>query len=75
MKCPECNAWTSVLYTKPMSGSRRRRYLCANNHRFWTEEKIIPGPSSTATARTAALQKIEDARKRITKKPKAWEKP
>ena len=69
MKCPECNAWTSVLYTKPMAGSRRRRYLCANNHRFWTEEKIIPGPSSTAMTRKEALQSIEAQRKRITKPP------
>ena len=71
MKCPECNAWTSVLYTRPMAGSRRRRYLCANNHRFWTEEKIVPGPFSSRTDKMEALQKIEELRKQIIKKPRA----
>lgn len=65
MKCPECKAWTEVLYTKPMAGYRRRRYLCANEHRFWTEERIVPGPSSTATDKMEALLTIEAQRKRL----------
>lgn len=54
MKCPTCNAWTEVLYTQPSDGSRRRRYRCANLHRFWTEERVV-GPSSTATEEDNAL--------------------
>lgn len=38
MKCPECGAWTSVKETR---GIRRRRE-CGNEHRFTTEEVIIP---------------------------------
>ena len=53
-KCPECNVWTEVLDTRLKSdGSRRRRYQCGNLHRFWTEERIVPGRSSTATEKTA----------------------
>jgi transcriptional regulator NrdR family protein len=49
MKCPTCNTWTSVLESVlRRDGSRRRRYQCANLHRFNTEERIV-GLSSTAT--------------------------
>ncbi len=49
MKCPTCNAWTEVLESVlRRDGSRRRRYQCANLHRFNTEERIV-GLSSTAT--------------------------
>lgn len=40
MKCPECNAWTEVLWTTLLDGCRRRRYQCANLHRFSTEERV-----------------------------------
>jgi hypothetical protein len=56
-------------------GSRRRRYQCGNLHKFWTEERITPGPSSTATAKTEALQKIEEEKQRVMLKLKVWEKP
>jgi len=69
MKCPECNAWTSVLYTRPMAGSRRRRYLCANNHRLWTEEKIIPGRFSSRTEKTDAVLSTDNLPNQSTKKP------
>ena len=49
MKCPTCNTWTEVLESVlRRDGSRRRRYQCANLHRFNTEERIV-GLSSTAT--------------------------
>jgi transcriptional regulator NrdR family protein len=38
MKCPECGAWSTVKETR---GNRRRRE-CANEHRFTTEEVVIP---------------------------------
>ena len=58
-KCPECNVWTEVLDTRLKSdGSRRRRYQCANLHRFWTEERIVPGRSSTATKKEDALSML-----------------
>lgn len=42
MKCPECNTWTSVLESRQSTGNtRKRRYECANLHRFSTLETII----------------------------------
>lgn len=38
MKCPTCGTWTIVKETR---GGRRRRE-CANEHRFTTEEVVIP---------------------------------
>lgn len=41
MKCPACNAWTRVLETRARTdGTTRRRYECANLHRFTTEERV-----------------------------------
>lgn len=43
MKCPRCNAWTNVLETRMReNNTRRRRYECANLHRFTTVEYIDP---------------------------------
>lgn len=42
MKCPICNTWTRVLQTRSVQDSeKRRRYECANMHRFSTLEKIL----------------------------------
>jgi len=41
MKCPECGAWTTVLETRTrQDNSRRRRFLCANEHKFTTVERV-----------------------------------
>jgi transposase-like protein len=43
MKCPICGAYTEVIDSRMRSdGTRRRRYLCANMHRFTTLERILP---------------------------------
>lgn len=46
MKCPVCNAWTIVVESRRnQDNTRRRRYECANLHKFKTIEqieKIIP---------------------------------
>lgn len=43
MKCPECNTWTRVLETYARQDNiTRRRYECANLHRFTTLETIAP---------------------------------
>lgn len=50
MKCPTCGAWTQVLETRKRGVNvTRRRYECANLHRFTTLESVIDptGPSST----------------------------
>jgi transcriptional regulator NrdR family protein len=43
MKCPTCKTWTSVLETREKpDGTVRRRYECANLHRFTTTERAVP---------------------------------
>ena len=43
MKCPECGAWSIVKETRksPTFGYKRRRE-CANEHKFTTQEVVIP---------------------------------
>jgi hypothetical protein len=43
MKCPTCGAWSIVKETKdsPTFGYKRRRE-CANEHKFTTQEVVIP---------------------------------
>lgn len=41
MKCPECDAWATVLETRTREdGSRRRTFSCGNLHKFTTVERI-----------------------------------
>jgi transcriptional regulator NrdR family protein len=43
MKCPVCGTYTEVIDSRMrVDGTRRRRYLCANMHRFTTLELILP---------------------------------
>jgi transcriptional regulator NrdR family protein len=43
MKCPVCGVYTEVIDSRMRpDGTRRRRYLCANMHRFTTLELILP---------------------------------
>jgi transcriptional regulator NrdR family protein len=58
MKCPECGTWTEVLESVlRRDGSRRRRYQCANMHRFNTEEKVV-GLSSTPIKKEDVLSTL-----------------
>lgn len=66
MKCPQCGTWTEVLYTRPGQDSRRRRYQCANEHRFWTVETIL-GPSCTATKKEDVLSTLPRVDPRMPK--------
>jgi transcriptional regulator NrdR family protein len=67
MKCPECGTWTEVLESVlRKDGSRRRRYQCANMHRFNTEERVI-GRSSTHTEKAAALSMLPRVSPRMPK--------
>lgn len=41
MRCPTCQTWTEVLETRTrQDGTRRRRYVCANMHKFNTVERV-----------------------------------
>lgn len=45
MKCPECGVWCMVMETRVRKdNTKRRRYECANGHRFTTEEIIQRQP-------------------------------
>ena len=58
MKCPQCGTWTEVLESVlRRDGSRRRRYQCANMHRFNTEEKVV-GRSSTPIKKEDVLSTL-----------------
>ena len=43
MKCPTCGAWSTVIETRKSTelGFRRRRE-CANEHKFTTQEVVVP---------------------------------
>lgn len=43
MKCPICQAWTTIKESRESSvfGYTRRRE-CANEHRFTTQERVLP---------------------------------
>ena len=42
MKCPQCNAWSRAIDTRPRAaGTTARRYECANLHRFSTIEQLV----------------------------------
>jgi transcriptional regulator NrdR family protein len=71
MKCPECGAWSLVKETRqsPTFGQTRRRE-CANEHRFTTQELVIPQEAIDYERRTH----LENIRKRLesiqTRRPK-----
>jgi len=62
MKCPECGAWSLVKETRqsPTFGQTRRRE-CANEHRFTTQELVIPQEAIDYERRTH----LENIRKRL----------
>ena len=67
MKCPECGTWTEVLESVlRRDGSRRRRYQCANMHRFNTEEKVV-GLSSTPIKKEDVLSTLPRVSPRMPK--------
>lgn len=61
MKCPRCGAWTEVLETRQAADNvTRRRYECANEHRFTTIELLKPGSIPTRYVRDRADKSQED---------------
>ena len=48
MKCPQCAAWTIVEATR--AGIKRTR-VCANQHRFHTEEVVVGAAEGVAKPR------------------------
>lgn len=47
MNCPQCGAWTELLTVSKVletrtrqDGSKRRTYICGNEHKFTTVERV-----------------------------------
>jgi transcriptional regulator NrdR family protein len=78
MKCPTCGAWTLVKQTKnsPTFGHTRRRE-CANEHRFTTQEVIVPQEAIDAERRNhyermqKQLESVRAGRPKAIRKSKA----
>ena len=65
MKCPHCGAWTYVLETRKYGENQtRRRYECANEHRFTTLEGIVDGRCVRVPGRTAGVVQAAPKRKK-----------
>lgn len=57
MKCPVCQAGSEVQDVRTrLDGSRRRRYECANLHRFSTEERVFVTPEVEAQRKARTEQ-------------------
>ena len=51
MRCPTCDRYTKVLETRANPDGVRRRYECANLHRFTTQEALVPQGKTQAQLR------------------------
>ena len=51
MTCPECGKYTKILETRANPDGMRRRYECANLHRFTTQEALVPQSKTQAQLR------------------------
>ena len=51
MNCPKCGKHTEVLETRENPKGVRRRYECANLHRFTTQETLVPQSKTQAQLR------------------------
>lgn len=62
MKCPHCNAWSDVLETRTRTDeTKRRRYQCANMHRFSTNEHVIEDRSDHKTPAAPAKEAVPES--------------
>ena len=58
MKCPECGAWSDVKETRKNTGYTKRRYECANLHRFTTNEIVVPSNKKADPKQLIAALKL-----------------
>ena len=74
MKCPECGAWSIIKETRdsPTFGYRRRRE-CANEHKFTTQEIIVPEEAIAEQRRQNALKAGASGRaKKLALQSRRW---
>jgi len=60
MICPTCDTYTEVLETRVNPKGVRRRYMCANQHRFTTQETLIPVAKTQAQLRQQLKDENQD---------------
>jgi transcriptional regulator NrdR family protein len=69
MKCPTCGAWTEVKLTKQMDGHVQRSRICGNEHKFTTEERVVPTkPHGGARLRKLEPNGADEVRARLLRK-------
>jgi transcriptional regulator NrdR family protein len=61
VNCPRCGTWAEVLETRTrLDGSKRRRYECANEHRFSTEERHMAEVNSPKSLAQKIVEKFSN---------------
>jgi transcriptional regulator NrdR family protein len=65
MKCPNCGAWTTIKESRQSTifGYTRRRE-CGNQHRFTTQERVVP---EDAIKQYQRLHILRVAKKKVKK--------
>jgi transcriptional regulator NrdR family protein len=65
MKCPTCGAWTTIKESRESTifGYTRRRE-CGNQHRFTTQERVVP---EDAIKQYQRLHILKVAKKKVKK--------
>lgn len=60
MKCPTCGAWTTIKESRESTifGYTRRRE-CGNQHRFTTQERILPEDAIKQYQRLQILKAVK----------------
>lgn len=56
MKCPECEAETSVVDSRKVEGTTRRRRECVEGHRFTTQESVVVLVAAREVRQPAVVQ-------------------
>ena len=65
MKCPICGVWTTVRLTKQTDEFVQRSRACGNDHRFTTEERVVPTkPHGGARLCNLATRELSEVRGR-----------
>ena len=55
MRCPECEAETSVVDSRKVEGTTRRRRECRGGHRFTTLETVVVEAAEPVEVRLPAV--------------------
>jgi len=69
MKCPICGTWSTVNLTRQMGEYIQRSRVCGNEHKFTTEERVVPTkPHGGARLRKLEPNGADEVRARLLRK-------